>query len=70
MLWGPILLDWCSVFSNGRDAAGCFVFEDVPLPLFLKFVEGAESFRHVLGLFLAELDFNFVLLDSDDGPGA
>ena len=43
------------------------VFQDIPLPFFLKVSEGAESVRVVLSLlFVAKLNFYLVLLDSDD----
>ena len=52
------------------NVAGSVGFEDVPLPLFLKFVERAEPFWSILGLFIAELHFNLIFLDSDDSAGA
>ena len=58
------------MFPNCRDVIGSAGFEEVPLPLFLKFVERAKSFWRVLGFFLAELHFNFIFLDSDDSAGA
>ena len=38
-----------------RDAVGAVVFEDVPLPFFLKVIEGAEPFWNVF--FVTKLNF-------------
>ena len=50
-----------------RNGGGNDIFEDVPLPFFLKISEGEEPFGDVLSLlFVAKLNFDFVLFDSDE----